>query len=132
MRGLAMQLDDAVVLNPERDGRTDIRGTVAANSLRTITRMLDGDLHNSEQFMAGLATFEPGTRVSSHLHADAEEICVVMEGKGNLITDKGSYPIKVGEWQFIPKGVAHSHENTGDVPLTILWVYSPPTRSIPR
>lgn len=128
----ALTMKDAIVLDPAVDGKIVQRGSAAEKTLRKIVRMIDADLVDSDQFMGGLATFEPGIKVDSHVHPDAEEINVVMEGKGNLITDKGVKPLKVGDWQFIPKGVPHFHENTGDVPFTILWVYSPPTRTIPR
>jgi len=127
-----MTMKDAIVLDPAVDGKIVHRGSAAEKTLRTIVRMIDADLVDSEQFMGGLATFEPGIKVDSHVHPDAEEINVVMEGKGNLITNKGVKPLKAGDWQFIPKGVPHFHENTGDVPFIILWVYSPPTRTIPR
>ena len=125
-------MQDAVVLDPAIHGKVDVRGNAQDKSLRTIIRMLDEELLDSEHFMGGLATFEPGSKVASHAHADAEEVNVVLAGEGNFVTDKGAQPIKVGDWQFIPKGVPHWHENTGDTDLTILWLYSPPSKTIPK
>lgn len=128
----ALTMKNAIVLDPAVDGKIVERGSAEDKTLRKIVRMIDADLIDSEQFMGGLATFEPGIKVASHVHPDAEEINVVMEGKGNLVTNKGAQALKVGDWQFIPKGVPHFHENTGDVPFTILWIYSPPTGTIPK
>jgi quercetin dioxygenase-like cupin family protein len=125
-------MKDAVVLDPAKDGKADIRGSIRDKSLRKIIRMIDADLLDAEQFMGGLATFEPGIKVAPHVHPDAEEVNVVLEGEGVFVTDKGKRPIREGDWQFIPKGVRHGHENTGDTPLTILWLYSPPTGTIPK
>lgn len=123
---------DAVVLDPERDGKADVRGSVDDKSLRTIIQMLGRDAIPSENFMGGLATFPPGARVECHLHPDAEEVNVVLAGEGSFLTDKGAERVRVGDWQFIPKGVRHGHENTGEVPLTILWLYSPPSSTMPK
>lgn len=125
-------MKNALVLNPDRDGKIELRGSVAEGSLRTIVRMLDADLVNSESFMGGLAIFQPGAKVAPHVHGDAEEINVVLAGEGYFLTAQGAKPIKAGDWQFIPKGVPHAHENSGDVPLTILWLYSPPSTTIPK
>ena len=120
------------VLDPDKHGNVEMRGNAEDRSLRKIIRMIDSNLTGSEFFMGGLATFEPGVKAPLHDHPDAEEINVVVEGEGLFITDQGTQPIKPGDWQFIPKGVPHSHENTGDTPLTIIWVYSPPTSTIPK
>ncbi|MBW1769049.1 MAG: cupin domain-containing protein [Deltaproteobacteria bacterium] len=41
-------------------------------------------------------------------------------------------PLKTGDWQFIPKGVEHAHGNTGESPFTIVWLYSPPSKTFPK
>lgn len=127
-----MMMNNAFVLDPQKDGKVDVRGSAQDRTLRTILRMIDGELTGSEHFLGGLAIFEPGTTVSFHSHPDAEEVNVVLAGQGLFITDQGARPIKLGDWQFIPKGVPHCHENTGDTPLTILWLYSPPSTTLPK
>lgn len=121
-----------IVIDPEKDGKITMRGNADDKSLRTINWLIEEGLVDSDQFVAGLSTLEPGITAPLHVHPDSEEINVVLEGKGNFLTDEGSQPVKVGDWNFIPKGVAHSHENTGEVPFKIVWIYSPPTKSIPK
>jgi len=121
-----------VVINPEKDGKSFDRGSVGEKSLRKIKWLIDEELVHSEQFVGGLATFPPGMAAPPHTHPDAEEINIVLEGEGTFVTPEGAKPVKIGEWQFIPKGVEHSHRNTGKEPLTIVWVYSPPTKSVPK
>lgn len=121
-----------IVIDPAMDGKITMRGSADDKSLRTINWLIDEGLVDSDQFVAGLSTLEPGIIAPLHVHPDSEEINIVLEGRGNLLTDEGARPVKVGDWNFIPKGVSHSHENTGDVPFTIVWIYSPPTKSIPK
>jgi quercetin dioxygenase-like cupin family protein len=126
------QAKRAINIDPLKDGKMVMRGTDEEKSLREIIRMLDADILESEQFMGGLATFLPGRTEPLHVHPDAEEINIILEGEGQLITDKDVINCKTGEWQFIPKGVPHSHTNKGKAPLRFAWLYSPPTKSIPK
>lgn len=130
--GNAPQTKRAINLDPTKHGKVVMRGTAEEKSLREIVRMLDADILESEQFMGGLATFVPGRTEPLHVHPDAEEINIILEGEGQLITDKDVIDCKPGEWQFIPKGVPHSHTNQGRAPFRFAWLYSPPTKSIPK
>ncbi|HZV82961.1 MAG TPA: cupin domain-containing protein [Geobacteraceae bacterium] len=128
----AEQTKRALNLEPEVHGKMVMRGTAEEKSLREIIRMLDADILESEQFMGGLATFQKGITEPMHVHPDAEEINIILEGEGQLITDKDVIICKPGEWQFIPKGVPHSHSNQNDAPFRFAWLYSPPTKSVPK
>lgn len=128
----AEQTKRALNLDPAKEGKLVTRGTAEEGSLREIIRMLDADILESEQFMGGLATFVPGRTEPLHVHPDAEEINIILEGEGQLITDKDVINCKPGEWQFIPKGVPHSHTNQGTAPFRFAWLYSPPTKSVPK
>ncbi len=120
------------VMDPAKDGKRFMRGNDEEKSVREIWWLIDKDLVGSDQFVGGLATFPPGMTAPRHVHPDAEEINVVMEGEGNFITPDGEQPVKKGDFQFIPKGVEHSHRNTGKGSFTIVWIYSPPTKSLPK
>lgn len=122
----------ALNLTPESDGKRVMRGTAEEESLREIIRMLDADILESEQFMGGLATFQKDITEPLHVHPDAEEINIILEGEGLLITDKDVITCTPGQWQFIPKGVPHSHSNKNDAPFRFAWLYSPPTKSVPK
>jgi len=121
-----------LVIDPEKDGKRFDRGSAEDKSLREIRWLIDEDLADSKQFVGGLATFQPGMAAPPHTHPDAEEINIVLEGEGDFITPAGSQPVKKGDWQFIPKGVEHSHKNKAGIPFTIVWIYSPPPQSIPK
>lgn len=128
----AEQTKRALNLDPAVQGKVVMRGTAEEKSLREIVRMLDADILESEQFMGGLATFTTDITEPLHVHPDAEEINIILEGEGLLITDKDVITCKPGEWQFIPKGVPHSHSNPNAAPFRFAWLYSPPTKSVPK
>lgn len=121
-----------MVIDPEKDGKRFNRGSTADKTFREIRLFIDKELVNSEQYVGGLATFPPGGTAPPHTHPDAEEINIVLEGMGDFITPAGAQPVKKGDWQFIPMGVEHSHRNMGKGPFTIIWLYSPPTKSAPK
>jgi len=121
----------AVNIIPENDGKISMRGTLEEGSLREIIRMLDDDVVKADQFKGGLATFETGRTEPMHAHPDAEEINIILEGEGQLITDSDVIDCKPGQWQFIPKGVPHSHTNKNGKPFRFAWLYSPPSNALP-
>ncbi|MCK5552317.1 MAG: cupin domain-containing protein [Deltaproteobacteria bacterium] len=119
-------------MDPAKDGKRFMRGSEEEKSLREIAWLIDKELVGSDQFVGGLSTFPPGMTARLHAHPDAEEINVILEGEGDFITPDGDQPVKKGDFQFIPKGVEHSHRNTGKGSLTIVWVYSPPPKSVQK
>jgi len=121
-----------IVIDPEKDGKRFTRGSAEEKSLREIILLIDKELVDSDQLVGGLATFPSGATAPLHTHPDAEEINIVVEGEGDFITPSGTQYVKKGDWQFIPRGVEHSHRNAGKVPFTIVWLYSPPTKSVPK
>ena len=92
-----------IVIDPVKDGKVTMRGSAGDKSLRAITWLVGEGMAESEQFVGGLSTLEPGIRAPLHEHPDSEEINVVMTGQGNLLTDEGVQPVKVGDWNFIPR-----------------------------
>jgi quercetin dioxygenase-like cupin family protein len=120
------------VIDPEKDGERFNRGSADDKTLREIRWLIDEERVNSKQFVGGLATFPPGMAAPFHTHPDAEEITIVLEGEGIFVTPGAEKLVKKGQWQFIPKGVEHSHKNTGTEPFIFVWIYSPATQSTPR
>ncbi|HEU5423372.1 MAG TPA: cupin domain-containing protein [Nitrolancea sp.] len=76
----------------------------------------------AEHFIAGSSTFQPGIEVPRHSH-NVEEFVTVLEGAGECEIEGASYPVKPFDTTFIPAGLVHCFRNTGDTPLTILWIY---------
>jgi mannose-6-phosphate isomerase-like protein (cupin superfamily) len=64
-------------------------------------------------------------RAPAHTHM-YEEVIYILGGTGMVHVDERRVPIASGTSIFLPPGVAHCLENTGESPLKLLGVFSPP------
>ena len=46
----------------------------------------------------------------------------VLRGQATIIIDKETYHVKADDVVFIPEGVIHSYQNTGDEPFEFLCI----------
>ena len=67
-----------------------------------------------------------GGGIPVHLHEKEEEILFFHEGEAEVEVDGEVYQVKAGMTAFLPVGVTHGLRNTGDVPVKLLWIFSPP------
>jgi mannose-6-phosphate isomerase-like protein (cupin superfamily) len=75
--------------------------------------------------MAGITVFEPGESSSYHVHDKSEEINLVLEGSGTLVSEGEEEQFTAGDAMWVPMGVGHQHRNTGAEPIKLFWVYTP-------
>lgn len=83
----------------------------------------------SRNITAGVVTLEPGKGHQRHNHPGVEEILYVLEGEGVQMVDTGTEErrtVVAGTMIHIPADVFHETINTGDRPMKLLAVYSPP------
>ena len=83
----------------------------------------------TERFTAGVVTLEPGRGHQRHNHPGVEEILYVIEGEGIQMVDLGKEErrtVRAGTMIHIPADIYHETINTGDRPMKLLAVYSPP------
>jgi oxalate decarboxylase/phosphoglucose isomerase-like protein (cupin superfamily) len=94
---------------------------------RKVFRLVDESLVGSKHIVAGLTIFEPGEASSLHNHPESEEVDIMVRGSGDVVTEDGCRTaFQPGDWVFIPQGQFHQHVNTGDEPLWLIWMYTPP------
>jgi quercetin dioxygenase-like cupin family protein len=74
----------------------------------------------------GLAEFHPGEAAPAHTHDLQEEILYILEGEGTFITVDGARPLEPGVAVFIPPGLEHRVAVSGERPLRLVTVFSPP------
>jgi mannose-6-phosphate isomerase-like protein (cupin superfamily) len=74
----------------------------------------------------GLADFPPNSHAPAHVHEESEEILYVLTGSGEFYFDGEPEPISPGTCVYVPSGVVHSINNTGDEVLKVVYVFSPP------
>ena len=78
---------------------------------------------------AGVVTLEPGKGHQRHNHPGVEEVLYVLEGEGMQMVDLGveeRRTVQAGMMIHIPADIYHETINTGDRPMKLLAVYSPP------
>ena len=78
--------------------------------------------HGSEKVMVGQTVYPPGSTHEHHLHPDAEEVVIVMSGRGWHRVGSEYYDIGPGDIVFIPANAPHSAGSDPTEPMVILWV----------
>lgn len=73
----------------------------------------------------GLAEFPTDTQAPAHIHQE-EEIIYILSGNGIVITEEGETPLEPGLAIFIPPGLSHKIRVTGEQPLKLVTLFSPP------
>ncbi|HXH82415.1 MAG TPA: cupin domain-containing protein [Candidatus Tectomicrobia bacterium] len=112
------------LIDPFRDSEKLWIGLDEPGMRRKVFRFVSPEV-GSEEFMAGITIFEPGEASSYHVHADSEELNLVLEGSGVLVSEGDEAEFSSGHAMWVPKGVPHQHKNTGVTPLRLFWVYTP-------
>jgi mannose-6-phosphate isomerase-like protein (cupin superfamily) len=112
------------LISPFHDAEQIWIGLDEPGMRRKVFRFVSPDT-GSEEFMAGITIFEPGEASSYHVHPESEEINLVLEGSGVMVSEGEEAEFGQGHAMWVPKGVHHQHRNTGTDPLRLLWVYTP-------
>jgi quercetin dioxygenase-like cupin family protein len=86
--------------------------------------LIDKAQAGSENFLLGWTVLPPRARHARHLHRNADEFFVVLEGNGRIFTDQGTEPATTGDVIFTPRGRWHGFDNTGDVDVVLVWGWS--------
>jgi putative monooxygenase len=94
--------------------------------VRKVFRLVTHERVGSKHFCAGITIFEPGEASSMHNHPGSEEINFVVKGSGDVVSGGERRPFEQHDFMFVPEGMMHQHINTGNEPLWLIWVYSPP------
>jgi quercetin dioxygenase-like cupin family protein len=81
---------------------------------------------SSSEIVVGTAALPPGFHTKPHSHA-AEEIALVLEGRGVVEISGVPYPVGPGTLLLTPPNAPHvTHSDPQGPPLLILWFYAPP------
>jgi mannose-6-phosphate isomerase-like protein (cupin superfamily) len=81
--------------------------------------------HSVDQpgFTTGISTYPKGLGAPLHSH-NCDEQVTLLEGEGEVEIDGVVTPLKRFDTTYIPGDHEHAFRNTGDQPMTILWVYA--------
>ncbi len=88
--------------------------------------MIDPRNTSSRMLSMGNQDIPVGGGIPRHIHEREEEILFFHEGEAELEVDGEAYHVTSGMSAFLPVGVEHGLKNTGDAPLKLVWIFSPP------
>ncbi len=85
--------------------------------------LLVGNSRCGAPFTSGITRFPAGQKVPMHSH-NCDEQVTILEGQADLEVDGELTPVRELDTTYVEAGKPHRFLNTGDGPLTILWVYA--------
>ncbi len=79
-----------------------------------------------EGLAIGMTILPPGQSSSYHSHEAEEETWVVLTGEGEVVVDGERAAVGPETVIYLPPGAQHQIVNNGEVPIRMLWIYTPP------
>lgn len=86
--------------------------------------LIDEQKAGTSDFLLGWTVLPRGARHDRHRHHDADEFFVVLQGSGEVYTDRGREPARKGDVVYTPRGHWHGFDNTGDEDVVLVWGWS--------
>ena len=71
----------------------------------------------------GQSTYPRGATHENHHHPNAEEVVIVVSGRGTQIVGEKAHDVGPGDVCFIPRATPHRITGTSDDDLVILWAF---------
>jgi mannose-6-phosphate isomerase-like protein (cupin superfamily) len=82
-------------------------------------------LYTARHSQLVLMSIEPGDEIGEETH-ELDQFIRIEAGEGKAVLDGTEHALKDGMALVIPEGTRHNVINTGDQPLKLYSVYSPP------
>ncbi|MFN7130467.1 MAG: cupin domain-containing protein [Myxococcales bacterium] len=82
-------------------------------------------LYTTDKTQLVVMSVLPGEDIGLETH-DLDQVLVFVSGTGEALLNGQRSPIKPGDVVVVPTGTEHNFINTGDEPLKLYTVYSPP------
>ncbi len=86
--------------------------------------LIDQARAGSDDFLLGWTVLPPGARHDRHLHRNADEFFIVLEGSGQIYTNEGTEDASAGDVVWTPRGNWHGFDNTGTTDVVLVWGWS--------
>lgn len=83
--------------------------------------LIDKTNVGTDDFLLGWTVLPVGARHDRHLHRNADEFFVVLEGSGQIYMDEGTASATKGDVIWTPRGKYHGFDNTGDEDVVLVW-----------
>ena len=98
-------------------------GTEGAPSFRI---KVDRKYGASTSFFMGMEDIPPGKKIRLHHHPHAEEILFIHRGSGVVRLGAREATVRAGASVYIPRNVSIGLHNTGDEPLSLVFIFPEP------
>lgn len=109
---------------PDEDARS-LRARVYGREkavLRDTYYLVDPKTSPAQRLTMGCTTIYPTGSTTGHSHDDMEEVYFVVSGEGVMVVGEDSFAIRSGDGLYVPPGAFHTTFQSGNLPLTVLWV----------
>ena len=83
-------------------------------------------LYTGHHLQLVLMTLQPGDEIGSEVHEDRDQFFRFEEGEGVVDIDGVENRVEDSSGVIVPAGARHNVRNTGDKPLKLYSIYSPP------
>jgi quercetin dioxygenase-like cupin family protein len=113
----------------ESEGELRLRrpqGNSGAEGPPSFIIKVDRQYGDSSSFFMGMEDIPPGKRIRRHHHPHAEEILFVHRGTGVVRLGSREVTVHAGATVHIPRNVSVGLRNTGDEPLTLVFIFPEP------
>jgi quercetin dioxygenase-like cupin family protein len=86
-------------------------------------RWVVGEQTGASLIAFGQSTYPKDATYENHYHPNAEEVVIVLSGRGVQIVGDAPLEVGPGDIVFIPRSTPHRLTGTSDEDLVILWAF---------
>jgi mannose-6-phosphate isomerase-like protein (cupin superfamily) len=83
-------------------------------------------LYTGHNLQLVLMALQPGEEIGEEVHHDRDQFFRFETGKGEVLIDGKTNPVKADDGVVVPAGANHNVINTGTEPLRLYTIYGPP------
>ena len=83
-------------------------------------------LYTGANLQLVLMAIKPKRDIGSEIHATHDQFFRIEKGRGEIVIDGTTTPVKSGDGIIVPAGARHNLKNTGEKPLRLYTLYGPP------
>ena len=102
------------------------RGNSGSEGAPSFRIKVDRKFGASSSFFMAMEDIPPGKKIRLHHHPHAEEILFVHRGTGVVRLGAREAAVQAGATVYIPRNVSIGLHNTGDEPLSLVFIFSEP------
>jgi mannose-6-phosphate isomerase-like protein (cupin superfamily) len=129
VRSSAPMTSSAGLILQEYEGELRMRrprGNTGSEGAPGFRIKVDRQFGASTSFFMGMEDIPPGKKIRLHHHPHAEEILFVHRGTGVVRLGSREATVRAGATVYIPRNVSVGLLNTGDEPLSLVFIFPEP------